>query len=134
MLYSALSLTLDTVSMCSGCCFQQWNQTCICNTHSSLEVRPLLSKERNLLKWSNRYSDLPKLKIAKPSDTRWLAHGRCVKAVKASYGAIITALNDIHENTHQSEALGLEKALTKWHTVAAMYMLDYSTFLLRLLN
>ena len=41
--------------------------------------------------------DLPKLKIAKPSDTRWLAHKRCVKAR-------VTALNDIHENTHEPEA------------------------------
>ena len=69
--------------------------------------------------------DLPELKIAKPSDTRWLAHERCVKAVKASYGAIVIALNDIHENTHEPEALGLGKALTKQHTVAAMYTLDY---------
>ena len=28
---------------------------------------------------------LPELRIAKPSDTRWLAHDRCVKAVTASY-------------------------------------------------
>ena len=50
---------------------------------------------------------------------------RCVKAVKASYEAIFTVLNDIHKNTHEPEALGLGKALTKWHTFAAMYMLDY---------
>lgn len=47
-----------------------------------------------------------------------------MKAVKASYGAIVTALNDIHVNTHEPEALGLCKALTKQHTVAAVYMLD----------
>ena len=68
---------------------------------------------------------LPELRIAKPSDTRWLAHERCVKAVKASYGAIVTALNDIHQNTHEPEALGLSKALSKQSTVAAIYMLDY---------
>ena len=62
--------------------------------------------------------DLPKLKIAKLSDTYWLAHKSCVKAVKASYGATVTAPNDIHENTHKPEALGLCKALTKWDTVA----------------
>ena len=48
-----------------------------------------------------------------------------MKAVKASYGAIVTALNDIHENTHEPEAYGLCKALNKRHTVAAIYMLDY---------
>ena len=68
---------------------------------------------------------IPELRIAKPSDTRWLAHERCVKAVKASYGVIITALNDIHQNTHEPEALGLSKALSKQSTVVAIYMLDY---------
>ena len=49
--------------------------------------------------------DLPEMKIAKPSDTRWPAHERCVKAVKANYGAIVTALN-----AHKPEALGLSTA------------------------
>ena len=37
------------------------------------------------------------------------------------------ALNHIHENTHEPEALGLGKALNNYkrHTVAVMYMLDY---------
>ena len=68
---------------------------------------------------------VPELKIAKPSDTRWLAHEKCVKAVKASY-AIVVALDNIHENTHEPEALGLSKSLSKRSTVAAMYMLDYT--------
>lgn len=46
--------------------------------------------------------DLPELKVLKPSDTRWLAHERCVKGVKASYGAIVTALdNTIQIRTSQ---------------------------------
>ena len=81
-------------------------------------------KRARSLKMVQQVLDLPELKIAKPSDTHWLACKRFVKAV-AIYGVIVTALNDIHENTHESEALGLGKALTKQHTVAAMYMLDY---------
>ena len=54
--------------------------------------------------------NLPELKIVKPSNTRWLVHKRCVRAVKPSYGAIVTALDDIHEkNTHEPEALCLVK-------------------------
>ena len=48
-----------------------------------------------------------------------------MRAIKASYGAIVTALDDIHESTHEPEALGLSNALSKPSTVAAMYMLDY---------
>ena len=82
-------------------------------------------KRAESLKMVQHVLDLPELKIAKPSDTRWLAHERCVKAVKASYGAIVATLNDIHENTREPEALGLSKALSKQSTVTAMYMLDY---------
>ena len=45
--------------------------------------------------------------------------------MKASYTAIVVALDNIHENTHEPEALGLSKSLSKCSTVAAMYMLDY---------
>ena len=61
-------------------------------------------------------------KWTKQSDTRWLAHERCIKSVKASYGAIVATLNDIHENTHERETLGLSKVLSRQSTVAAMYM------------
>ena len=41
-------------------------------------------KRAECLKVVQRVLDLLELKIVKPSDTRWLAHERCVKAVKAS--------------------------------------------------
>ncbi len=41
--------------------------------------------------------DLPELKIVKPSDTRWLAHELCVKAVKANYSSVVFALENIYE-------------------------------------
>ena len=37
--------------------------------------------------------DLPELK---PSDTCWLEHERCVKAVKGNYSAIVNALSNIY--------------------------------------
>ena len=77
-------------------------------------------KRAESLKMVQQVFHLPELRIAKPSNTRWLAHERCVKAVKASYGAIITALNNIHQNTDEPEALGLSKALSKQSTVAAI--------------
>ena len=39
-------------------------------------------KRAESLKEIQKVLDLPELKIVKPSDTRWLAHERCVKAVK----------------------------------------------------
>ncbi len=46
-----------------------------------MEVLSLLQRAESL-KEIQKVLDLPELKIVKPSDTRWLAHERCVKAVK----------------------------------------------------
>ena len=78
------------------------------------------------LKEVQQVLDLPELKIVKPSDTRWLAHQSCVKAVKASYSAIVNTLNNIYELTHEPETLGISRALCKPSTVSAMYLLDYA--------
>ena len=83
-------------------------------------------KRTESLKEVQRVLDLPELKVIKPSNTRWLAHERYVKGVKASYAAIVTALDNIHECTHEPEALGLSKALSKKETTAAIFLLDYT--------
>ena len=85
-----------------------------------------LTKRTESLKEVQSVLDMPELKIIKPSDTRWLAHERCVKAVKASYSAIVTTLDNIHCSTHEPEALGLSKVLCKQTTIAAMFLLDYT--------
>ena len=53
---------------------------------------------------------MPELKIVKPSDTCWLAHEQCVKTVKENYSAIVMALNNLYEETHEPEALGISRA------------------------
>ena len=67
----------------------------------------------------------PEFKIVKPSDTQWLAHECCVKAVKASYSSIVHALENIYETSHEPEAHGLSKALSSHSTTKAMYLFDY---------
>ena len=64
-------------------------------------------KHAESLKEVQKVHDLPELKIVKPSHTRWLAHERCVKAVKASYSSIVLALENIYETSHEPEALEL---------------------------
>lgn len=62
--------------------------------------------------------------VIMPSDTRWLAHERCV--VKQRYVGIVTALNNMHSNMHEPEPLGLSKALSKSATGIAIFLLDYT--------
>ena len=72
-----------------------------------------------------RVIDLHELKVVKPSDTRWLSHERCVKVVKESYSALVCALDNIYEESHEPEALGLSKSLCKLSTITAIHLLDY---------
>ena len=51
------------------------------------------------LKEEQRVLNLPEQKIVKPSDTRWLAHKRCVKAVKENYAAIVIILENIYKQS-----------------------------------
>ena len=39
---------------------------------------------------------MSELKVIEPSDTRWLAHERCVKVVKENYYAIDIVMNQMH--------------------------------------
>ena len=64
-------------------------KTCICHLDKFMESVSLLSERAESLRNVQCVLDLPELKVIKPSDTRWLAHKRCVKGVKASYAAIV---------------------------------------------
>ena len=56
----------------------------------------------------------------KSSDTRWLSHERCVRAVKMSYSAPVLALDGIYNESHRPEALGLSQILSMPSTLHAM--------------
>ena len=66
------------------------------------------------------------MKVIKPSDSRWLAHELSVKTVKVSYTALVVTLDSNYQNFHAPEASGLHKALSKFTTIAAIYLLDYT--------
>ena len=81
-------------------------------------------KRSQSLKEIQSVLNLPELKIIKPSDTRWLSHERSIKAIKASYNALVTTLETIYHESHLPEALGLSKALMKKSTICAIFLLD----------
>ena len=57
-----------------------------------------------------------------------------MKGVKASYAAIVTALDNINESKHEPEALGLINALSKKEIAATVFLLDYTLPLVAKLN
>ena len=82
-------------------------------------------KRAECLKAVERVLNMPELKVITPSDTRWLSHERCVKAVKENYIAIVITLNNKHDETHLPEALGITEALSSKSTVSTVYLLNY---------
>ena len=81
-------------------------------------------KRAGSLKEIQHVLNLPEMKVIKPSNTRWLAHKWCLKAVKVSYTALVVTHDSSSQNFHAPEALGLHKALSKFTTIAAIYLLD----------
>ena len=66
----------------------------------------------------------PELKMVKPSDTRWLARGRAVRAVRRSLPTLVVTFEEIYDETGDAEAHGIASLLTKYKTVACIYMLS----------
>ena len=64
------------------------------------------------------------LKMIKPSDTRWLAHNRSVKAMMCSMRPLIDTLEHIHEDTGEPEALGMLRTMKTYKFVATLMMLS----------
>ena len=66
----------------------------------------------------------PELKMLKPSDTRWLTRERAVRAVRRSLPALVNTFEEIYEETGDAEAHGIASLLTKYNSVACIYMLS----------
>ena len=60
-----------------------------------------------------------------PSDTRWLSNENCVSVVRNCFVATITTLESIYEESHEPEAYGISKIISKTSTLFAIYFLDY---------
>ena len=85
-----------------------------------------LLKRAESLKEIQHVLNLTEMIVIKLPGTRWLAHERYVKAVKVSYTALVVTLGSNYQNFHAPEALGLCKVLSKFTTIAAIYLLDYT--------
>ena len=66
----------------------------------------------------------PEIKMQKPSDTRWLARERAIRAVRKSLPALVTTFEEIYQETGDAEAHGIAALLIKYKIVACIYMLS----------
>ena len=80
-------------------------------------------KKAEKLKETQAEFQSPEVKMQKPSDTRWLARERFVHAVRLSLPALVSTFEEIYDETGDAEAHGIAILLTKYKTVACIYML-----------
>ena len=77
---------------------------------------------------------MPELKVVKPSDTQWLSHERCVKAIRKELPALITTLHKLYVDSGDAEVCGLALALSSDSGVATINFLSVVLDLLAKLN
>ena len=87
--------------LCAGCQQNSWYCSCLHYFDYTLEAFHNSPKRAECLKEVQSVLELPEMEVIDPSDTHWLAHERCVKAVKASYSAIVLTIGQIYETTQQ---------------------------------
>ena len=82
-------------------------------------------KKAESLKEIQSILKLPEPKIVKPSDTRWLSHERCVRAIFRELPALIITLQQLYyETSGDSEAYGLSNLLATYTGVASVVFLS----------
>lgn len=92
------------------------------------------SKKAEALKEVQSVLNMPELKVLKPSDTRWLSHERCLRAILKELPALITTLNQLYETSGDAEAYGLALVLSSFSGVASIVLLSKVLDLLAKLN
>lgn len=62
-------------------------------------------------------------KIVKPSDTRWLSHERCIRAIRKELPSLIITLEMLYDDSGDAEAYGLAIVLSSFGGVATIFLL-----------
>ena len=81
-------------------------------------------KKFSALKEMQALVNYSQLKMIKPSDTRWLAHDRSVKATRCSTRPLIDTVEHIHEDTGEPEALAMLRTMKTYNFVETLMMLS----------
>ena len=100
-----------------------------------MEVVLLFPPKAEALKGIEAVLGFPELKIVKPSDTRWLSHECCVKAICKELPPLLQTLLQLHESSGDAEEeYGIYFLLASVNVVSCSYLLSEVLSALALLN
>ena len=70
----------------------------------------------------------------KPSDTRWLSHERCVKAICKELPPLLQTFSQLYESSGDAEACGIYSLSASVNCVSSNYLLSEVLSALALFN
>ena len=108
----------------SGSCISEGDKDDFWNHDQRLEVVLLFPLKAEALKGIQAVLGFPELKIVKPSDTRWLSHERCVKAICKELTPLLQTLSQLYESSRDAEAYGIYSLLASVNDVSGSYLLS----------
>ena len=89
-----------------------------------MEVVLLFPPKAEALKAIQAVLGFPKLKIVKPSDTRWLSHEHWVKAICKELPPLLQTLSQLSESSGDAEAYGIYSLWASVNGVSSSYLLS----------
>ena len=89
-----------------------------------MEVVLLFVKENASPEGGTSYFWIARIKSGKPSDTRWLSHERCMRAIRKELPALILALQQLYDSTGDAEAFGLSILPSSFSRVVSVFFLS----------
>ena len=100
-----------TASFNSGSCISEGDKDVFWNQDQRLEAVLLFPPKAEALKGIQAVLGSPELKIVKPSDTRWLSHERCVKAICKELPPLLQTLSQLYKSSGDAEAYAIYSLL-----------------------
>ena len=91
-------------------------------------------RKAEALKEVSSVLNLPQLKVVKPSDTRWLSHERCIKAICKDLPSLIITLQQLYESDGDNEAFGVVTLLSSTVGIMSVIMLSHVLSIVTKLN
>ena len=108
----------------SGSCISEGDKDIFGTMTSGWQLFYYFPPKAEALKGIQAVLDFPELKMLEPSDTRWLSHERCVKAIWKELPPLLQTLSQSYESSGNAGAYGIYSLLASHNGASCSYLLS----------
>ena len=120
MLFTSLHISQASVGFSLGSRFSSCYQELFCTLTNLWKLFHYSPKKAEAFKEIQSALNMLELKVVKPSDTRWLSHERCLRAICKELPALITTLHHLCDISGDVKVYGLVVVLSSFCDVASI--------------